>query len=125
VQQLERLVERRLPALEPLHDLLELCLRLLERRLRPLRLGHGRTSSTRAPKPPSATVTSTCAPAATSLVEATTSPDSVRTIAYPRSRVCPGDNATRFSALFSSAARFRSTASAGARRSRSCPRSSR
>ena len=35
--QLERLVERRLPALEPLHDLLELGLRLLERLLAPAR----------------------------------------------------------------------------------------
>jgi hypothetical protein len=78
--QLQRLVERRLPALESLDDLLELCLRLLER-LRLLRLGQGVTSSTRAPKPPSASVTSTCAPVETSSAAATTSPESVRTIA--------------------------------------------
>src|SRR6185437_1481160 len=90
--QLQRLVERRLPAFQALDDLLELGLRLLERSLG--RLGHGATSSTRAPKPPSATVTSTRAPAETAAVEATTSPESVRTIAYPRSSVCTGDNAT-------------------------------
>src|SRR5207253_2061606 len=98
-------------------DRLELALCLLERRLR--RLGHVATSSTRAPKAPSASVTATCAPTETSPLEATTSPDSVRTIAYPRLSVCTGDNAASLAALFSSAARFRSTASAGARRSRS------
>src|SRR5262249_42038465 len=121
--QAARLVERRLPSFEPVDDLVELRLRLLERPLR--LLGHGFTSSTRAPNPPSASVTSTCTPASTSPVDATTSPDSVRTIAYPRSSVCTGDNAASFAALFSSAARFRSTASAGANRSRSCVRSSR
>src|SRR5439155_23557177 len=115
--QLKRLIERRLAPFEPLHDLLELGLRLFERRLRGL--GHCLTFSTRAAKPPLATVTSTCAPAETAEDEATTSPESVRTIAYPRSSVFTGDNATSFAALFSSAARFRSTASAGACRSRS------
>src|SRR5205823_7971914 len=121
--QLQRLIERRLPALQSLDDLLELRLCLLEGLLR--RLGHGVTSSTRAPKQPSASVTSTCAPVETSEAEARTSPESVRTIAYPRSSVCTGDNATSFAALLSSAARFRSSARAGASRSRSRLRSSR
>jgi hypothetical protein len=56
----DRLVELGLAALEPLDDLLELLLRLLEAQV----LVHGRTSSTLAPKPPSASSTSTCAPAA-------------------------------------------------------------
>src|SRR5262249_59468903 len=115
--QLQRLVKRRLPALEPLDDLFELRLRLVEGLL--LGFGHGVPSSTRAPKPPSASATSTCVPVATSEAEATTSPESVRTIAYPRSSVCTGDNATSFAAVFSSAARFRSTVRAGACRSRS------
>jgi len=115
--QLERLLERRLPVLEPLHDLLELHLRLFERRLR--LLAYDVTSSTRAPNPPFASVTSTRAPAETSPVVATTPPDSVRTMAYPRLSVCNGDNAASLAALFSSAAPFRSTARAGASRSRS------
>src|SRR5204862_276763 len=76
----ERLVERSLPLLEALDDLLQLGLGLLERRLR---LVHGATSSTRAPNEPSATRTSTCMPGATSALAVTTF-DSVRTIAYPR-----------------------------------------
>src|SRR5205823_14870732 len=80
----ERLVERRLPLLEPPDDLFRLGLRLLERELR---LGHPRsTSSTRAPKAPSATRMSTRVPGATSVLAVTTF-DSVRTIAYPRSSV--------------------------------------
>src|SRR4029079_8545457 len=52
--ELQRLVERRLAALEPVDDLLELLLG----RLDGLFFGH-RVSSTRAPKPPSASSTST------------------------------------------------------------------
>ncbi len=74
--QRERLVERRLALLQPLDDLLELGLRLLEGLLL---LAHS-TSSTRAPKPPSASCTSTRTPGATSAA-ATTTRVSVRTIA--------------------------------------------
>src|SRR5207302_1420639 len=59
----ERLVERGVALLEPLDDLLELELRLLERLLR---LGHESTSSTRAPNVPCATRMSTWTPGATS-----------------------------------------------------------
>src|SRR4029453_11716654 len=60
--QLERLVERRLARLEPVDDLLELLLGLLE--------GH-RVSSTRAPKPPSASSTSTRSPVSSPRAERT------------------------------------------------------
>src|SRR5207247_4311287 len=53
------LVEARVPALESLDDALQLALRLLEGRLN----GH-RVSSTRAPKPPCPSSTSTGSPAA-------------------------------------------------------------
>ena len=76
----QRLVERGLALLEPLDDLLELGLRLLEALLG---LAHRSTSSTRAPKAPCATRTSTRTPGVTSTLAVTT-PDSVRTIAYPR-----------------------------------------
>src|SRR5262245_8580597 len=52
--ELDRLIERRLAGFQPLDDLLELVLRALERQL-----AHRRRSSTRAPKPPSASSTST------------------------------------------------------------------
>src|SRR2546423_3978053 len=61
--QLDRLVEACIPALQPLDDLLQLALGLLERH------------STRAPKRPSATSTSIVSPAATASAE--------RTIASP------------------------------------------
>src|SRR6186997_1140923 len=51
--ELQRLVERRLARLEPVDDLLQLLLGLLEGHL---------VSSTRAPKPPSASSTSTRSP---------------------------------------------------------------
>jgi hypothetical protein len=51
----DRVLETRTPALELGHDALQLPLRVLERR----RLGHRRVSSTRAPKPPWASSTST------------------------------------------------------------------
>src|SRR5581483_11676101 len=120
--QRERFVERNLAALEALDDLLELRLGLLERRF--FRRAHCATSSTRAPKPPSASVTSTRTPGVTSALEET-SRESVRTTAYPRRSVCNGDNAASLAAEFSSPARFRSTASAGACRSRSRARSRR
>ena len=62
--------------LEPRHELVELALQLLERPLR----AHGRTSSTRAPNPPRASVTSTTSPAATAPASRRTPPPS-RTIA--------------------------------------------
>ena len=68
------LVERRLALLQPLDDLLELRLRLLEGLLG---CAHS-TSSTRAPKPPSASVTSTRTPGATSADAVTSSTPSGR-----------------------------------------------
>src|SRR5581483_8403198 len=103
------LVERHLAAFQPLDDLLELRLSLLEGRLR---LAHGLTSSTRAPNAPSARVTWTRVPGSTSEL-AVTSRESVRTIAYPRLSVCNGDNAASLAAELSSPARFRSTVSVG------------
>src|ERR1700751_3244638 len=76
--QLQRLVERRLASFEPLDDLLEFRLGLLEFPLGGI--GHGVSSSTRAPKPPSASVTSTRSSSETSSADAATLPDSVRTI---------------------------------------------
>src|SRR5581483_10450760 len=114
------LVEWRLALLEARDDLLELGLRPFERLL----LGaHPASSSTTAPKDPSATRTSTCVPARTSEADVTTCV-SVRTIAYPRSSVFSGDNTRSLPADDSRAARFRSTASVGARWRRSCRRSS-
>ena len=60
-QSCERLVERDVAPLEPRDELVELALELLERAL----LAQGRTSSTRAPRPPRASSTSTTLPAAT------------------------------------------------------------
>jgi len=74
--QLQRLVEPRLPALEPLDDALELAERRLEGRL----VAHGRTSSTVAANPPEPSSTSTRAPVSTA-VEEVTSASPVRTIA--------------------------------------------
>src|SRR2546430_8889606 len=69
--ELQGFVERRLAGFESPDDLLELLLGLFE--------GH-RISSTRAPKPPSASSTSTASPEATALPERTI-PPSRRTIA--------------------------------------------
>jgi hypothetical protein len=63
--QLESLVEGRVAALEPVDDLLQLALGLLEG------LPAQRVSSTRAPKPPSASSTSTRSPGSTALAERT------------------------------------------------------
>src|SRR5207237_4466602 len=115
----DRLVQSRLAALEPLDDALELPLGGLERQ--PGLVGH----STRAPNSPSATSTRIGCPGTTAAGERTISPPlpptspSVRTIAYPLVSVAFGDNERSRPALCSSPARFRSTASDGARRSRS------
>jgi hypothetical protein len=69
-----RLVEARIPALEPLDDRLQLTLGIFEADLAQ------RVSSTVAPKPPIPSSTSTCAPASTSELERTIAPP-VRTIA--------------------------------------------
>jgi hypothetical protein len=69
--ELERLVERRFTGLEAMDDLLELGLRLLERH---------RVFSTRAPKPPSASSTSTRSPVSSPCAERTMA-SSARTIA--------------------------------------------
>jgi hypothetical protein len=75
--QRDRLLEPRLSALEPVDDLLQLAFRRLEGELL---LAQGRTSSTRAPNPPSASSTSTRAPGTTAAAERTTEPPA-RTIA--------------------------------------------
>ena len=73
--ELDRLVEAGVAALEPLDDLLQLLLGGLERQL-----AHWSTSSTRAPKAPSASSTSTSSPGSTSAaLRSTVSP--ARTIA--------------------------------------------
>ena len=73
--ELDRLVEAGVASLEPLDDLLQLLLGGLEGQL-----AHFRTSSTRAPKPPSASSTSTRVPCASpSVSRSTESP--ARTIA--------------------------------------------
>src|SRR6266508_5074097 len=105
----DRLVEACLAAFEPLDDRLELALGVLE-----ARLAH-RVSSTRAPKPPPPSSTSTLAPGATCALERTIVP-AARTIAYPRSSVARGESARRRPAECSRAARLRSTSSSGARR---------
>lgn len=70
----DRLVEARVAALEALDDRLQLALGLLEAELAQ------RVSSTVAPKPPVASSTSTCVPAATSELPRTMAPPA-RTIA--------------------------------------------
>src|SRR5215204_5557315 len=103
--ELDRLVERRLSGLEALDDFLQLFLRALERHV---------TSSTRPPKPPSASSTSTRVPAATWCPARTIVPPA-RTIAYPRSSVACGASVRRRAAACSSRALRRRRASAGAR----------
>ena len=71
----DRLVEARLAALQALDDPFELALSVLEGRL-----GGQRVSSTRAPKPPVPSSTSTLVPDATCELERTISP-AARTIA--------------------------------------------
>src|SRR3954452_16600846 len=95
--ELDRLVEAGIAALEPLDDLLQLALGFLERH------------STRAPKCPSATSTSTCSPDWTIELERTIS-SRARTIEYPRGRVARGERARGPPAASSSRARLRSTA---------------
>src|SRR4029079_17152318 len=108
--ELERLVERRLAAFQPVDDRLQLLLGLLERHVR---------SSTRAPKLPSATSTSTGSPGWTACGERTVS-SPARTMAYPRSSVERGDRARSRPPACSSFARRRSSSSRGARARRSC-----
>src|SRR6187397_2193055 len=103
----DRLVEARLAALEALDDPFQLALRVLEGRL-----GH-RVSSTRAPKPPIPSSTSTRLPEPICELARTISP-AARTIAYPRSSVARGESARRRPADCSSAARRRSSRSRGA-----------
>src|SRR4051794_34334275 len=115
--QLQRLVQPGVAALEPVHDRFQLALGVLE-----AWLAH-RVSSTRAPKPPSASSTSTRSPGSTALPERTISP-LLRTMAWPRARVAFGESARRRPADCSSRWRLRSTSRRGARPSRSWVRSS-